>query len=386
MKNIVFVIESLHCGGAEKSLVTLLQNLDFSKYNVDLIVTIDNGDFQKFVPKEVNIQVVDIFSPLSKAKKMMLRASFYLRKKFDKNKSYHPAQLYWKNFNKIIKKISKTYDIAIAYNQGFSTYFIAEKVTSKVKYAWLNIDYKKAGYNINYDIDKYLSFNKVIPVSKEAEESFFNELQLINSKPIETEVIKDITDPLIVNKLGDEHIGVTKTPGVLNICSVGRLAHQKGWHLAIEALYNLKNKGHNIKWYIIGEGPQRKEIEAGIKEKGLEQDLILVGYKENPYPYVKSCDIYVQTSLFEGLGLTVIEASILLKPIVTTNFPTASTIVTHEETGLICEMTPESISKAIESYIEDSSLMEKVITNLSKADNNDKAISLSKVENLLNAN
>ena len=111
--------------------------------------------------------------------------------------------------------------------------------------------------------------------------------------------------------------------------------------------------------------------------------MILLGYKENPYPYIKSCDIYAQTSLFEGLGLTVIEAAILQKPIVTTNFPTSYSIIENEITGLICNMNPLDIAKSIERYLNNPELNKKIVKNLSLLKNNDKEISLNKVNDLL---
>jgi len=129
---------------------------------------------------------------------------------------------------------------------------------------------------------------------------------------------------------------------------------------------------NNIQWYIIGEGKERKSLEKLIHHNKLDSIFFLLGYKENPYPYMKSCDIYVQTSLFEGLGLTLIEASILQKPIVTTNFPTAHSIISHNKTGLICEMNSQSIAKSISNYIDNPQLKQKIVTNLKMMKNNDK--------------
>ncbi|WP_159020236.1 glycosyltransferase [Algibacter sp. L3A6] len=383
MKKIAFIIESLQCGGAEKSLVTLLQNIDCETYNIDLIVNIDNSAFQKFVPKNVNINVINIYSEVNPLTMFYLRLLFKIRKTLNKKNKHHIAQLHWKTFGKQIKKLDKVYDIAVAYNQGFATYYTAEKVKADKKFAWLNIDYQKAGYNIKFDLNKYQVFNTVVTVSDECNESFVSELKKINHT-IKTTVIKDITDVDIVNKLSSEHQGLIPNDNLINICSVGRLAEQKGWHLAIEALEILIKKGRNIKWYIIGEGPKRNELERLIEKKQLKNNLILLGYKENPYPYIKSCNIYVQTSLFEGLGLTVIEAAILNKPIVTTNFPTAYTIINNEKTGLICDMNSNSIAKAIETYIENKEFTDFIVNNLSIKENTDKEDSLEKISLLLN--
>lgn len=381
MKNIVFVIESLQCGGAEKSLVTLLQNLDYKKFNVDLLLIMDGGDFQKFLPSLVNVTILDLFPKQKTFSQILKRLRFYVSRKVNKGK-YHKAQLYWENFNNSIDKFNKNYDVAIAFNQGFATYYVAEKIAAQKKYSWLNTDYKKAGYCIDYDIKFYSVFDKVICVSEENEGIFKSEVENIN-KNIDTQVIKDITDDILIKKMSVANTGFEKEKNTLRLLTVGRLADAKGYDLAITACKILIDNGIKVKWYIIGEGPKRKELEVLIQENNLKNNFILMGFNENPYPYIKSCDIYVQTSYFEGLPLTVREAAILLKPIVTTNYPSASKIIDNNATGIICEMTAIDIANAIERYINDLKFKQLVIKNLSLLDNFDKETSLNAINDLL---
>ncbi|MDO6759419.1 glycosyltransferase [Tamlana sp. 2_MG-2023] len=380
MKNIVFVIESLHCGGAEKSLVTLLQNIDYKNYNLDLFLVIEGGEFQKFVPKEINIKKIKTANnpnDQNLTKRLKYRVSRFL------NKKYHPAQFFWKFHRHNYKKIDKTYDIAIAYNQGFSTYFVSENIKANKKIAWMNTDYNKAGYNINFDFKFYNNFDEVVCVSNENKKSLELALQTIDqSLPIN--IIQDISDEGIIQKQSLLSTPFQNTEGVKNILTIGRLASAKGLHLAIEACSLLLKSNHNIKWYVIGEGPERKKLEKHIERKNLQDHFILLGYKENPYPYLKSCDIYAQTSIFEGLGLSVIEATILNKPIVTTNFETASTIIEHKETGLICEMVPAEIAKSIAYFITNSDFVKKTTYNLSIRKNESTKTSLKKINKILN--
>ncbi|ULC58271.1 glycosyltransferase [Flaviramulus sp. BrNp1-15] len=382
MKKLVLVIESLYHGGAEKSLITLLNLLDYSKLQVDLILFKKGGEFEKFIPKEVNIIYVNSFDEINGFWQIILRIKFWIIKRLRKNKHYHHAQLFWKVFNKSIKKNKIICDVAIAYNQGFSTYYVAKKIDTPIKYAWLNTDYQKAGYVAAFDYDMYSNYTKIICVSKENESSFIEAYKLIQKK-LPTYIIKDITDPFLVKELSLEEIDFSINNNELKILTVGRLAKAKAINLAIEACYILKNNGVNLKWFVIGEGTERIELEKKIKEYELENNFYLLGYKENPYPYIKACDIYTQTSLFEGLGLTVIEATILQKPIVTTNFPTASSIITHKETGLICEMNAQSIAENILIYINDEKFKNRVIHNLSKLKNSDKEKSLESFYKLI---
>lgn len=382
MIKILFLIESLHCGGAEKSLTTLLHHIDYTKYSVDLMLMVSGGEFQKFVPNEVNLIINNNLLPNASFTKLVYRLKYFFQKKITKKRKYHPAQLYWKTFGKAIPKYSKNYDIAIAYNQGFATYFVASKINATKKIAWLNTDYKKAGYNFNFDAFYYNNFLNVVCVSKENQQSLIESANELNTR-LDTLVIKDISDEIIIQQLSEEPIDFDKNEEAFTIVSVGRLAKAKGFSLAIDACSLLIENGHNIKWYIIGEGPERENLEKQIYIKNLQNNFILLGFKENPYPYVKKCDIYVQTSLFEGLGLTVIEAAILKKPIVTTNFPSAFAIIEHEKTGLICEMNSEDIANKISLYINNTSFITSVANQLSQINRNDKNISLQQIKLLL---
>ncbi len=373
MKKVLFVIESLHLGGAEKSLVTLFHNLDYDKFEVDLIIFKDGGIFKKFVPKQVNI-ILKSYPDLTFKDRFLFKVSKLIYKS-----KYHAAQLFWKIINTKLESHSSAYDIAIAYNQGFSTYYVEKKIQAQKKYAWLNTDYQKAGYAIKFDFPIYQSFEKIVAVSQEAKQSLQNELNSIN-EDLSIEVIKDIVDEKIIKKQSKETIEIEFKKTDINIVTVARLIKYKGLHLAIESCKKLIDNGHKINWYLIGEGIERNKLKALIKTYQLEKNFFLLGEKENPYPYIKACDIYVQTSLFEGLGLSVIEASILEKPIICTNFPTAFSIIKHNETGLICDMDSDSISKNIEKLIENRALKEKFIENLHKVKNKDKEITLEKIK------
>ena len=125
-------------------------------------------------------------------------------------------------------------------------------------------------------------------------------------------------------------------------------------------------------------------LENLISEKGLKNCISLVGYEENPFPYIKDCDIYLQSSIFEGLGRTIIEAGILNKPIVTTNFPTASQILTNNETGLIVGMEPMEIANAIDKLINDEDLTQKLIMNLKSQSQKETQKSLALMYKLFN--
>lgn len=377
MKRIVFVIESLHLGGAEKSLVTLLHCLDYTKYQVALLLFNQGGIFLNQVPPRVRI----IYSQVPKLSFVDRFYHFVLRKY--KGTKFHKAQLFWSVIkNKRFDEVEK-YDMAIAYNQGFATYFVATYIMAKTKYAWLNIDYKQAGYNINFDYDFYTKYNKVIAVSQQAKNSLKTELQKINQK-LPIQIIKDIIDKDQLMVLANAEQEIKFKADTINIVTVARWAKQKGLDLAIASCKKLIDKGYKVNWYAVGEGPEHKYLERLIEQNNLKEVFFLIEATNNPYPYMKNCDIYVQTSLFEGLGLTVIEASYLNKPIVSTNFNTIYSIIEDEKTGLVADMNPKSIAAKIERLITDKALRGTFSNNLAKYKNNDKEETLKKLSELFN--
>lgn len=376
MKTLVFVIESLNLGGAEKSLISLLQNLDDSKYNVDLIYFKNDGFFKNEVPDEVN-QIVLPFPKLSKWD----RLKYAFKRKTNKN--YHHAQLLWPLVGSYLKVYDKKYDIAVAYNQGFATYFTNNCIQAKYKYAWINTDYRKAGYRIEFDLKFYRHFDKIICVSAHSENSFLTACAEVGFKP-PSMIIKDIIDTGFVRQRANAELKHEFDTQQLNIVSVGRLSSVKGFELSVAACEILVGRGHPIKWFVVGEGSLRSELEKLIRDKNLQTHFFLLGADPNPYPYIKHCDIFVQTSLFEGLGLTVIEAALLCKPIVSTNFPTVYGIIEDEKTGLIAEMNAVDIAGKIERIIRDVELKKRLIENLSRRENNHKTESLEKINSLFN--
>lgn len=383
-KKILFVIESLNCGGAEKSLVTLLNNIDNRTYAIDLLLIKKGGEFEKFVPRGVEVIYKDILVNTSFLSLLFKRISFRIFRKSNWFNSYHSSQLFWKVFGKGILEHEKEYDVAIAYGQGFPTYFVSEKTTCNYKYTWLNTDYRETGYNPTFDFKYYQRFNKIIAVSEQSKNSLQTSMQSIG-RTVPINIIKDISDKEFIVKRSLEEIlpPIKNDTRKVNILTVCRLEKVKGLDLAVEACKILIDKGISVKWSIIGEGSERFFLEQKIKEYSLDNKFVLLGFKENPYPYMKNCDIYVQSSLFEGLGLTVIEAAILCKPIVTTNFPTASTIVSHKKTGLICEMSANSIAEHVQMYVKNEELVKEITKNLSNVQNDDKQTSLKAFNQLI---
>ena len=181
-----------------------------------------------------------------------------------------------------------------------------------------------------------------------------------------------------IYKMSEERINWEDCNDTIRIVTVARLCKAKGYELAIQAAKNLKVKNINFKWHFIGDGDYKHYLLQLISHNDLNSFVFVEGGQINPYKYMKNADIYVQTSLHEGWCLTLQEARILNKPIVTTNFPTAYEQIKNEETGLIVEKDPEKIADAIIRLIEDKNLGDKFINNLKEE--NKRALSEDKIE------
>lgn len=343
MKKICFTIDSLDCGGAERSLISLLNNIDPLKYSITLNVIKKNGVFEKLLPDYVKINHLNLnVNLISRLQFFVYRAVF---------KKYHPAQLFWKCVKRFISEDkSSTYDVAISWGQGFSTYYTAHKINSKKKIAWVNIDFPAAGYDLETDRVIYEKFDTIVGVSDFVERSMKKYLNSENVIHIRN--IIDIDDVVSKSALIQEN----KYSNNFNILSVGRLVKQKNFELAIESAKILRDKNYNFCWYIIGEGEKRDELLLLIKKYKLEEHVKFLGFIENPYPYIKNCDVYCQTSLFEGLGRVLIEASHLNKVIVSTDFPSAYSIIDDGLNGIICKMNPDKVALELAHLIEDKKL------------------------------
>ena len=148
------------------------------------------------------------------------------------------------------------------------------------------------------------------------------------------------------------------------LISVARLSHAKGIDNAVRALKILKDRGlNNIKWYVVGYGGDEEMIRSLIKENNLEDSFILLGKKINPYPYMKACDVYVQPSRYEGKAVTVVEAQILNKPVIITNYTTAQSQLKNGFDGYITELSIEGIADGIEKLYKDEKLRNKLMNN-----------------------
>ena len=362
-KKLLFVIESLCCGGAEKSLTCLLQELDYEKYEVDLQLFAGDGDFEKYIPDAVHF--LEPLEPVRShpVKKPFVRSAqklFGLRCRFGFKSSSKRNMLMWRYKGWIYRGNEKEYDAAIAYSQGMPTFYVADKINAKIKIAYKNSISGMEGKTLQYYRKYYAEYTYLIGVSEKVKALY---TKLFPQYVDKLRVIYDINNAKLISELAQENVAES-FGDILTLVTVGRLAPAKGYDLLVDAATYLKKNKITFRWYIIGEGQMRGWLEEEIRNNELENDVILLGKKMNPYPYMNKCDIYAAVSRREGFGLTLAEAKILEKPIVSTNFDSVYEQLRDGETGLIVNMGGQLIAEGIMRMASDDGLRENIVKNL----------------------
>lgn len=367
-KSILFVINSLGCGGAEKSLLSLLSLLDYDKYDVTLQMIRRGGMFEELLPPEVHVRKeldYTAFCSQSIAKQMLsfdfrriaarVRTSLFLRQNRRAGQPLHDAQAYWKYSGTAFDPLPELYDVAVAWGQGTPTHFVAKKVRAKKKFAWVNADYENVGHDKDFDRRYYAAFTEIICVS--------NKLCLTLQKVFpeyaaKMTTIYDINNPATIFAMANQPCSL-RNEGNLTLVTVGRLVPQKGYDIAAKAAWLLKKRGVRFHWYVVG-GGDSAPIEKDIVQYGIRDCFTLLGAKANPYPYIKAADIYVQTSKFEGYCLTLAEARMLNVPCVTTNFDVVYAQMIDGDNGLVVEMSAEAVVDGIIRLATDQELYQHI--------------------------
>lgn len=361
---LLFVIDSLNIGGAEKSLVTLLNLLDYSRYEVDLQLFAFNGALMQFLPQDVNVLPplnytrflsLSIWEQLLNPTMLIVRLlySFKIRKSgllhADK------ACLYWQTIGRCIEMNTRQYDAAIGYAQGIPTFYTVDKVAAKKKLVWINAEYRLTGKTKAYQSQFYRKCDVIVPVSDSACKVFSRDVYPEFKEKMK--IMWDIIDAQMINRMSELPPDKSISKGFPVIMTAGRLNKpQKGYDLALAAAKILRDRGIRFRWYAIGDGAYRDDMEKYIVENHLQEHFILLGFTANPYSYMRQCDVYVQTSRHEGFGLTIAEARILNRPVVCTNFEACTMQMVDGKNGIITSFEPEDIADAIEKLLEDKQL------------------------------
>jgi glycosyltransferase involved in cell wall biosynthesis len=368
-KKILFVNGHMNVGGVENSLLNVLKSIDYDEYEIDLILFENLGDYANEIPQDVNIIYYDLSKAYGPIKQCILdnikKRNWFalcLRIIFLLDKIIGEKALF---FAKPLFNLQRDYDCAIAYRVGICTDFVGYIINSKVKVTWWHdgtFDFPDK--LIKRWIKVFRKFDKIIAVSDSSKKMLLSNINAINNKTITIPNIINVND--IQHKANDTTICDINDNENITLLSVGRLSPEKGMINCVHTCKKLIDNGYFVKWYLIGEGEQRREIEICIKEYHLENHIFLLGAISNPYPYIKNVYLYVHPSLVESLSISVLEALSLNTPVIVAKSMGPMEFIRHEVNGFLVDPTPEGLYKGILSLIGDEKLY-----NLLKKDKSD---------------
>ena len=375
-KRILFVINTLSTAGAEVALLNLLKRFPKDRFSIDLFVLLAQGELVSRIPEGVRLlnPTFEASSVLEEEgrramKRRALRLGFknaslfrnlpYLISngvRMARRKDKRWENLLWRVLADGAEKSTAHYDLAVAFLEGGASYYVAEHVQADKKAAVLHVDYSRAGYFPSLDRACYDRFDRIFSVSEEVRQSFLEVYPEMEGK---TGLLLNIIDQEEIRKKAEGE-GFTDAFSGVRILTVGRLTPQKGYDFAIEVLEELKKKALPVRWYVVGEGPLRETLEKQLKEKGLEQDFLLLGARENPYPFMKQCQIYAHLTRFEGKSIAIQEALTLGCACIASDCSGNREQIRNGEDGILCDYTKEAAVNALTELVTDPGLRKRL--------------------------
>ena len=376
---------SMFIGGAERSLLGLLDAFDYNLFDVSLFLFRQEGDFLPYINKNVTIlpamseyQTLDVpikkllFSSQIKYGLLRLIAKIkrknHIKRHPDENGIWMHMQINSQVLQKHFPVIPGEYDLGIMFLGVADT--LVNKVNAKVKIAWNHTDYTTLHPDKDYDRKIFQKLDYIASVSEESRNQFLSVYPELKNKAI---VIENILSPELIHKQAEEEpVGMKRSEGETILLSVGRYSYAKNFDNVPDICRRIVENGVPVKWYIIGYGGDEAIIQQRIEENNMQDHVILLGKKTNPYPYISNCDIYVQPSRFEGKCVAVREAQILHKPVVITDYASSNSQLEDGVDGVIVSMDNERCAEAISSFVKNTQMQKLLIDGTYKKDYSNK--------------
>ena len=377
------------------SLIGLLQALDYSKYEVDLFIHRHQGELMQFIPKKVNIlpeisAYACIECPITETlhKGQLCVAWGRLKAKWRAMK-YQPTNCS-KPQHSIFQYVAQEvepylpslenygeYDLAISFLQPHN--YVLSKVKAKKKACWIHTDYTKVEIDTEAELPVWSAYDHIVSISPDVTNSFLQVFPSLKDKIVEME---NILSSEFVRKRTEEFDASSELSGDdIKILSIGRFCEAKNYDNVPDICKRICEKGIDLRWFLIGYGDDAL-IRQRILEAGMEDHVIILGKRTNPYPYIKVCDIYAQPSRYEGKSVTVREAQMLYKPVVVTDYPTAKSQIRDGVDGVIVPMENEKCAQGITDFIRDKKSQQRIMCYLQSHDYGNVA-EVSKIDYLL---
>lgn len=368
MKKILFVANTLQFGGAERILINVLKNIDKSKYDISVLALVDYGVLVDEVKSIEGIKYIGGFKGVFNKTKLNEKSKFYkIENRIMKHKLKKYAKKIRNSSNELYAKFIKDeYDIEIAFLEGRVSKFVSCSTNEKSKkISWIHTDItditSENFLNEQDEKNSYSKFNKIVCVSNGVKEKFVQKTGIDKNLYVQANPI----DSNNILKLSNEKIDFQKKDGELVVCAVGRMEPVKGYDRLLEVHKRLINESIKYQLWFIGDGNQRADLEKYINDNNLQDTVTLFGYQKNPYKYIKNADIYICSSIVEGLSSTVLEAVILQKTIISTDCPGMKEIIGEDnKNGLIVKNETEEIYKGLKELLTNEKLRAKYQKNV----------------------
>ena len=367
----------LEIGGAESALIGLLQSIDYTRFDVDLFLHCHRGEMMQFIPKEVNLlpEIKEYAHIECSMKKALLDGCWgvlygrikakwqfcnYLRRKglSESMAIYHYIA---DNISAFLPSLFflGEYDLAISFH--FPHNYVINKVLGKKKICWIHTDYTRIDINVEQEVPVWSAFDHVMSISPDVTKSFLQVFPSLKNKIVEMENI--LSEDFIRKRAEEFDTSVELIGDGVNVLSVGRFCEAKNYDNVPDICRRIREKGLNLRWFLIGYGDDSL-IRQRIHEAGMEEYVIILGKRSNPYPYIEACDIYAQPSRYEGKSVTVREAQILCKPVVITDYPTAKSQIKQGVDGVIVPIDNENCANGMVEFIQNQQLQQQIVDYL----------------------
>ena len=381
-KKIIIISHSLEVGGAERSLIGLLSSLNPKKVEIDLFLLRHEGELYSQIPPYVNIiPEVPAYTVLARPMKKTFKEGHYLLTSarllgkimawlYDKRKRYSDSSVALEYSHKYTWRLmpeimpEKEYDMAISFLTPH--YIGVHKVRAKKRIAWIHTDYSSVQVNVESELTMWDAYDYIASISNSVTKSFLKVFPSLADKILLIENI--LPEKLIFNQAEAFSVDSEMLPKGIKILSIGRFCKAKNFDSVPDICTRLIHFGLYVYWYIIGFGSDEQLIRRRIAECGMENRVILLGKKENPYPYIKACDLYVQPSRYEGKCVTVREAQMLGKPVVITNYETAKSQLENGVDGIIVPLDNQKCAEGILNLLKCDGLLDALVSNCRKRD------------------
>ncbi len=379
--SILIFSQAMELGGVERSLLGLLDAIDYARHDVDLFLMRHSGELMPYLnPKAKLLPEIPQYASLAVPMVSLVKSGQFgvlcgrLRgklaaRRFDRKHpgekpsvtalTYSHKYTLWS-----MPQISgKTYDLAISFLTPH--YFARERVMARKYAAWIHTDYTALSFDRTAELVMWEGYDVICGVSEQASKSFQTAFPELEGK---VQTVENILPKELICKQAEESQNDMPSKGSLALLSVGRFCDAKNFDNVPDICCRLVADGLDVKWYLIGYGGDEPLIRQKIDDAGMQERVIILGKKDNPYPYMRACDLYVQPSRYEGKAVTVREAQLLGKPVIITDYATSGSQLEDGVDGVIVPMDNAGCAAGIAALLRDPARMQQLSKNCAKRD------------------